>query len=297
VRAVIRDGFPPSIQDLIQELGRAGRRPDASTDTDEYVIITSLDMLVSLLYRIFITPALDKAKEEKDKAIAKNENQRNNTDAETAPTHSSANTEASPSDSLPPSERVLQDEALSGRLYNNLVQVVRLLVLDNGTCVHKKLELCQLNPFVEPNLVGWDSCGNACWTCMRGIDTIIHPPLHRQRTTRALVDIFLIQNNNKELFSLHKCKIVSTIANYKVTSGTGEEVPFHVLAFQSTNKSIAKNQIKCLVMKLFACKILQPEVDGTALRFKLRLCPTNGSPVINDVEAWAGIHCVDDEED
>jgi superfamily II DNA helicase RecQ len=42
VHLVLRDGFPPSILSLVQELGRAGRGENASPDTDKCVVIVSL---------------------------------------------------------------------------------------------------------------------------------------------------------------------------------------------------------------------------------------------------------------
>jgi superfamily II DNA helicase RecQ len=59
VYLVLRDGFPPSIADLLQELGRAGRRMASSCITgliDRYRINISLKSFVSLVKRIRAAP-------------------------------------------------------------------------------------------------------------------------------------------------------------------------------------------------------------------------------------------------
>jgi superfamily II DNA helicase RecQ len=60
VYLVLRDGFPPSIADLLQELGRAGRRMASSCITgliDRYRINISLKSFVSLVKRIRAAPS------------------------------------------------------------------------------------------------------------------------------------------------------------------------------------------------------------------------------------------------
>ena len=52
VRAVYRIDFPPSILDLAQEKGRAGRRPDASPDNFHYFVCYSLETFLYLFKRI-----------------------------------------------------------------------------------------------------------------------------------------------------------------------------------------------------------------------------------------------------
>jgi hypothetical protein len=56
---VLRDGFPPSVADLLQELGRAGRRPASTCIAgmiDRYCINNSLKSFVSLIQRIHRAP-------------------------------------------------------------------------------------------------------------------------------------------------------------------------------------------------------------------------------------------------
>jgi Superfamily II DNA helicase len=52
IKAVYRVGFPPSILDLAQEKGRAGRCNDASPDTYSYNVCVSLESFVYLFKRI-----------------------------------------------------------------------------------------------------------------------------------------------------------------------------------------------------------------------------------------------------
>ena len=59
VYLVLRDGFPPSIADLLQELGRAGRRPASlciAGIIDRYRINISLKSFVTLIQQIHRAP-------------------------------------------------------------------------------------------------------------------------------------------------------------------------------------------------------------------------------------------------
>jgi hypothetical protein len=56
VRFVLRDGFPPSLQDLIQELGRAARYVGATAVDNTFLMIVSPASLFALFYRIFYCP-------------------------------------------------------------------------------------------------------------------------------------------------------------------------------------------------------------------------------------------------
>ena len=52
VRVVYRLDFPPSILDIAQEKGRAGRRPGAKAEDNHYIMCYSLDSLLTLYKRI-----------------------------------------------------------------------------------------------------------------------------------------------------------------------------------------------------------------------------------------------------
>ena len=57
VHGVFRSEAPPSIVDCLQERGRAGRRPGASSQTDFHTITISLESMLILLQRIFDSTA------------------------------------------------------------------------------------------------------------------------------------------------------------------------------------------------------------------------------------------------
>ena len=50
---VLRAEMPPSLEDCVQEQGRAGRRPGSNANTDSYTICVSLESLLKLWYRIY----------------------------------------------------------------------------------------------------------------------------------------------------------------------------------------------------------------------------------------------------
>ena len=60
VVGVTRLEFPPSLLDVQQEKGRAGRRPHASSDKDWYLVCLSLETFVVLLKRLYNNPAGNK---------------------------------------------------------------------------------------------------------------------------------------------------------------------------------------------------------------------------------------------
>ncbi len=53
VMLVFGDGIPPSVEDFLQELGRAGRRLDASPETDWITICYSLQSYITMIKRIY----------------------------------------------------------------------------------------------------------------------------------------------------------------------------------------------------------------------------------------------------
>jgi superfamily II DNA helicase RecQ len=75
VFGVTRIDFPPSCLDIKQEKGRAGRRPDATSDSNWYLLCFSLESLVVLLKRMWDTASKDtvfliQAQKEIDQGLA-----------------------------------------------------------------------------------------------------------------------------------------------------------------------------------------------------------------------------------
>ena len=70
VRKVIREGFPPSILDFIQEMGRCGRNVNDMSDNhmgskDEYKLILSLNEFIYMYERIYLHSFLTKEEEDR----------------------------------------------------------------------------------------------------------------------------------------------------------------------------------------------------------------------------------------
>jgi hypothetical protein len=292
VRSVLRDGFPPSLQDLIQEMGRCGRWDGALPSTDTYTIVVCFESLVSLLFRIYVVPVLEKKNKEKEKEKQRKAQLENDATPETTGAPTGTDAADANEDSL-----VLENRELQQRLYSNLLQVVGVLFLHPGWCIHQKLEYAMLNPFKNEaeTIHDWPSCGNDCWHCSMNATTR-NIVVNRKDTTRALVHIFLLSNMEKEKFSLYKGNIVKTIVNYNVPSAAGP-ITFGELAFSSINKRDHPPKVKILLLQLFACRLVVPDFDNTTniLRFQLALDMQAENPILlYDVTKWRGIDCSED---
>jgi superfamily II DNA helicase RecQ len=102
VYVVLHDGFPTSIEDLLQELGRAARRPALLTiATDRYRIDISLKSYVSLVKRIHREPSKDEVRG---------------------------------------SDACMSAKEYRKHQMQNLDKVLKLLVLNTEQCLHRKLE-------------------------------------------------------------------------------------------------------------------------------------------------------------
>jgi hypothetical protein len=71
VRGIFRDGFPPALADLIQELGRGGRYPGATWKENFFRMILSLSTFYSLMFRIFVMPIVEAEQKESETAIVR----------------------------------------------------------------------------------------------------------------------------------------------------------------------------------------------------------------------------------
>jgi hypothetical protein len=69
VRGIFRDGFPPTLADLIQELGRGGRYPGAEWYDNFFRLILSLSTFYSLLFRIFLMPIIEAEQKKSETAM------------------------------------------------------------------------------------------------------------------------------------------------------------------------------------------------------------------------------------
>jgi superfamily II DNA helicase RecQ len=135
VHLVLRDGFPPSILSLVQELGRAGRGENASPDTDKCVVIVSLYDYLYLLKRI-------------------HENNDTNSDKK--------------GNNVIPRKQVVQMEV------DALNRLTSVLCLDNG-CVNVAIERMTSSPSDENKNEPIAPCMNACPHCTREFHHIFPP--------------------------------------------------------------------------------------------------------------------------
>jgi hypothetical protein len=161
VNKVICEGFPPSIIDLFQALGRTGRRQGSGPATDSFLVIASLQLYKDLLVRMY---------------LQKNE-------------------EASEDDGA---QLALVREELCLRRHHDLDEVLRLLVLPQD-CMHRQIGYLLGNPYNRNVDKTNDSpCINACPICLSQFDDIFLPVV-RHTITSWVVQHFYAKGRTKLL--------------------------------------------------------------------------------------------------
>ena len=272
VDKVIFQGFPSSIEDLLQCSGRCGRNVDAHPSTSSFCVILSLSSLVALMTRIFILPKIEESRATQDiEGQSANDSiqQDNRTTAAQATT--------------------LGRTELAERQWKNVVQVASLLCLDNGRCIHMQLEELMLHPHTSTICDLPTSCGNACWRCLpSAVSTPFDAPIDKDRFKDYLIAIFITEKLVPSKLSLHRDCFLNELLGFETMGPNGKPVAiFHKAVFGVKAQQTARPRAKALLVKCFAAGILEPEVDGFQLRVKLGHRP-NGNPVLNDDKAWDG---------
>jgi hypothetical protein len=263
-----RDGFPPSISDQAQEMGRVGRDGHASPDRDVFRMIVSWKSFSALLFRIYI---INRIEREARAAEATEEN--------SDPLRRSTS-------NLEPN--ALSLEALQERQYENLLKVIEVLFCYPG-CIHMKLERAFVNPFQERPEAPPSPCLNACFYCCKSpVFVELYQPVSRSGLTFVLVDIFIHTEVPPQGRGLHD-GLVSLLASYK-SNDSGKS--FSSLVFHKDRKKQPPKEVKILLLRLFAAKILIPKVEGNLIYCKLNTT-TEGAPFLLNDDAWRGVPTLD----
>jgi hypothetical protein len=258
VTRVIRDGFPPSVRDLVQELGRAGRRPDASPSVDRVVFIISFSSFAALCFRIFLLPLLP--------------------DPDPVPSTREGGTSSASSPSVLP--ETLADTQT--RQYQDVVGVLQLLCLGKS-CFHRCIELAQLNPYVPalPETISTHlDCRHACWHCSgtaMACKDFLQPVSH-VGLRQFLVEFFVKSRQPLEKVSLRGNQLCTTWISFSISTG----VSFSFLVFGRTRKLQPPKEIKVLLLKLFAVGILVPKVSADLCLYCGIASDDRGSYLFND---------------
>ena len=128
VDRVLFQGFPQSIEDLLQCSGRCGRHDKANPSNSSFCMIVSLNSLVALMTRIFIIPKYERAK-----------SNQSNDDGQ-------SNAENGTQTSKPSASLTLSPDDLARRQWHNVLRVLDLVCLDKGQCIHFSLESMMVHP-------------------------------------------------------------------------------------------------------------------------------------------------------
>ena len=67
IGSVHRDGYPPTLLDLIQEGGRPARYPGALPSDNQYHVNISWQSFCSLLFRIYVVPFIEEEQKEAER--------------------------------------------------------------------------------------------------------------------------------------------------------------------------------------------------------------------------------------
>ena len=153
IRSVHRDGYPPTLLDLIQEGGGPARYPGVLPSDNRYHVNIPWQSFCSLLFRIYVVPFIE---EEQNKAERKETECKANDNAQLQPVASSpahipvSSQGSTPAPTVSPvpvmASTLLARDALVVCQYSNLLSVLRVIHLHPG-CLHVKLEqACILSP-------------------------------------------------------------------------------------------------------------------------------------------------------
>jgi hypothetical protein len=280
VRFVIRDGFPPTLQDLIQEMGRCARWENATSMTDSFMLVISTNSFFSLLFRIYIVPILEKEKREQS-----------STGGDTALPSSPMISTIIETENNSFLRSVTIDEAsLQARQFKNVIEVLRVVCLHPGRCIHMKLEYFQLNPFrsqdtasstqqptFEQSMSCVLPCGNACWQCNISEHMLsLNKPIRLIGLRVALIDLMIHRSPRVDKLLLTPTGIVKTMTSYINSDGKA----FVELVFGPRSKSQADPLCRALVLRLFASSIFIAAIDDKRLYAKLAIDAT-GTPLVN----------------
>ena len=270
VDKVIFHGIPASLQDLLQCSGRCGRSQRATPANSSFTIVMSLNSLVSIMTRIFIIPKYEESKKASQTATT--------TDNAT----SSPGTKVSAATTMPA-------HVLAERQWQNLLSVLSLLCLDNGKCIHSQLESMMLNPH-HPSVCDIPlRCNGACWRCReKPISTALDCRVDIEALKQYFVRIFITDKVRPSQLSLHKDVFLNTLVDFETEDREGKKKKaFGRRVFRIKTKATIRQRAKATIMKCFASRILEPDVDGFQLRVKLGY-DTNGNPRMNLPGAWDG---------
>ena len=229
VNHVIFHGFPATIEDFLQCMGRCGRSSHASPSNSSFTVVVSLNSLVALMTRIFVIPKYE-ASQNKN-----NTNQPSDVHSQEQSKQSAATVPISYDD-------------LSQRQWRNLLPVLSLLCLSNGQCLHCQLESKMLHPFRPAVCDIGRKCNNACWQCSTSsLSTPLDGKVDKNALKAYFVEIFITRKLESEKRSLRKDCFLDQLLQFETFDTAGEpEKIFAKRVFHLKNQRSAKQRTKAL---------------------------------------------------
>ena len=177
---VLRDGFPTSMIDFIQEMGRCGRSRNEEIENDisildSFHLIISLPSLTYLLERIFVDCTLS-------------------------------------TDELAFRESVISVNDSNKMQVDNILEVVSF-IFNSTQCWHLTIEELCANDELENSLdtTIHQPCNHMCPWCNKALDVFIKP-INKRGLIQFLVHVF-IENNYSNITPMMLCTQLKTYAS------------------------------------------------------------------------------------
>ena len=240
VDKVIYHGFPPTIEDFLQCSGRCGRSSQAHPGNSSFTMVVSLNSLIALMTRIFLIPKFEQLKA---------------SDTDNASTNEQSQSTHSPSPS--PTSLTLSPEALAWRQWDKVLQVLAIVSIDNGKCIHYQLESLMLNPYCPASCDLSASCEGARWRCCTPrISTPFDCRIDKERLKEYFVSIFITNKLASSKLCLHRDCFLNQLLNFETMGNKGKPIKnFHKAVFRVKTVQTARPRTKALLIKCFAAGI------------------------------------------
>jgi len=159
VFTVIRVGFPSSLLDLVQEMGRCGRGrvDDGMNPSDEFILIFNLYDYMYMLERIYSKEINDESTNKKEERFC---------------------------------NKVISEKDKKKQQQEDLLDLLKVLT-SFETCYHYEIENVGANPMLsEERFNSSDACGNACPICKKQLSNFMLP-IKKEGVQNFLIHTFI----------------------------------------------------------------------------------------------------------
>ena len=248
VYSVIRIGFPSSTLDLIQEMGRCGRGRSSNDTipTDNYVLIINLSDFIYMYERIYTK---EKSDEPEKPYYVKMRNE------------------------------VITETDQMQQQVDNLMELLKLLVLNSGQCIHYCLERSVSSPMESiPNDVSGDTCIHSCPVCDGSMKHNVLP-IKKKGLQDFLLDTFIVRPPSAPIDANTLLTKLNSFPN------VGDKI----YARKKSTKAPDNKYLQITILQMIASKLIVPNctVENPKVTFTLGV-HENRKPYYVIDSVWEG---------